>query len=145
MRKFSFLFFALMGLTFIAQSCKNKAEGEAAAVGDAGEVAAAAGDKYTVDAANSILSWEAAKVTGKHNGTIGVVNGEFFLENGAITSGTFDIDMKSIVVLDLQPGKGKEDLEGHLKGSSKPEAADHFFNVTKYAEASFNVTNFMNE
>ena len=52
--------------------------------------------------------------------------------------------MNSITVEDLE-GEDKANLEGHLKGSNKPEAADHFFNVAKYPTAEFVVTGFTNE
>ena len=44
--------------------------------------------------------------------------------------------MNTITVLDLQAGKGKEDLEAHLKGTD-PEKVDHFFNVKDFPTASF--------
>ncbi len=47
--------------------------------------------------------------------------------------------MTSIEVTDLKTGEGKEDLEGHLKGTAK-EKEDHFFNVAKYPTAAFEVT-----
>ena len=44
--------------------------------------------------------------------------------------------MNTITVLDLQAGKGKEDLEAHLKGTD-PEKVDHFFNVKDFPTTSF--------
>jgi polyisoprenoid-binding protein YceI len=139
MKKLTFLFIALFGIVLFTQSCKNKSESEAATVGEASEVAANEGEKYTVDAPNSILLWNASKVTGKHNGTINIANGEFYLADGSITSGSFAIAMNSIIVNDLEPGKGKEDLETHLRGTAS-DTADDFFNSNAYPTAKYEIT-----
>ena len=90
---------------------------------------------YSVDP-TSVVEWVGSKPAGKHNGTINVTKGGVNVENGAITKAEFVLDMNSITVLDLQAGKGKEDLEAHLKGTD-PEKVDHFFNVKDFPTASF--------
>ncbi len=92
----------------------------------------------------STIAWIGSKPTGKHNGEINVKDGEFTLEKGKITQGKFIIDMNSIAVLDLE-GEDKTNLEAHLKGTNKPEAEDHFFNVKKFPEATFEVIGYANE
>ena len=77
----------------------------------------------------SVVEWVGSKPAGKHKGGVNV-------ENGAITKAEFVLDMNTITVLDLQAGKGKEDLEAHLKGTD-PEKVDHFFNVKDFPTASF--------
>ena len=67
---------------------------------------------------------------------VNVSKGGINVENGAITKAEFVLDMNTITVLDLQAGKGKEDLEAHLKGTD-PEKVDHFFNVKDFPTASF--------
>lgn len=99
--------------------------------------------KFEVDS-TSTMAWIGSKPTGKHNGTIQIKNGEFTIEKGIITEGKFTIDMNSITVEDLE-GEDKIKLEDHLKGTNKPEAADHFFNVTKFPFAEFVVTGFVKE
>lgn len=84
----------------------------------------------------SVVEWVGTKPAGKHNGTINVTAGGVDVENGVITKGEFVMDMNTITVLDLEAGKGKEDLEAHLKGSD-PEKVDHFFNVKEYPTATF--------
>ena len=138
MKKVS-LFLVAVAMVLATQSCKNKSTGEEAAVGEAQEVAAANGDKYVVDAQSAKVLWEGSKVTGKHNGSVNVANGEFFLKDGEITSGTFTLAMNSIIVNDLQPGQGKEDLEGHLKGTGA-EGVDDFFNVNTFPTATYAIT-----
>lgn len=85
----------------------------------------------------SVVEWVGAKPTGKHNGTVTVTEGEVSVDNGAITSGEFTLDMNTITVLDLPAGDGKEDLENHLKGTGKEDAQDHFFNVKQFPKSTF--------
>ncbi len=129
-----------LGLLFFV-SCKKEAEVETTT--EPTVVETGINGTFAVDS-TSTVAWIGSKPAGKHNGKITVKNGEFTVENGKITQGKFTIDMNSITVEDLT-GDEKTSLEGHLKGTSKPEAADHFFNVAKYPEASFTVTGFMNE
>ena len=91
----------------------------------------------------SMLNWTGSKQTGKHSGTIRVKNGGFTVADGKISEGKFTIDMNTISVNDLE-GEDKSDLESHLKGM-KPDAVDHFFNVSKYPDATFVITGFIKE
>ncbi|MEL6926318.1 MAG: YceI family protein [Bacteroidota bacterium] len=87
---------------------------------------------YKADTAKSIVTWKGYKVTGSHEGTIDLQNGELVYENGTLKGGSFTIDMASIACTDLSGGmKGK--LEGHLKSAD-------FFGVDKYPTAKFEVT-----
>ncbi|TVZ53377.1 YceI family protein [Dokdonia sp. Hel_I_53] len=126
---------ALMaGVVSCKEEDKNKTE-----VGEAQEVSVVAdAQKFMVDADASTIMWEGSKPTGKHMGTINIDNGVVNVA-GDVVTGTFLIDMTSIEVTDLKAGEGKEDLEGHLKGTAK-EKEDHFFNVAKYPTAAFEVT-----
>ena len=65
----------------------------------------------------SVVEWVGSKPAGIHNGTVNVTKGGVNVENGAITKAEFVLDMNTITVLDLQAGKGKEDLEAHLEGT----------------------------
>ncbi len=79
------------------------------------------------------------KPTGTHTGTISLANGEIMVNDRNIEAGTFTIDMKSIVVTDLEAGDGKENLEAHLMGTVEGKEGD-FFNVTEYPTATFEIT-----
>jgi polyisoprenoid-binding protein YceI len=81
----------------------------------------------------STVAWKGHKVTGSHEGTINLVEGTLLFEDDALTGGSFDIDMTSINVTDLEAGKGKEKLEGHLK-------SDDFFGTENHANASLTIT-----
>ncbi|WP_430613689.1 YceI family protein [Flavobacterium sp. JP2137] len=96
---------------------------------------------YAIAATDSKVEWTGSKLTGgKHNGTINVSNGEINVKDGKIENGKVVFDMTSISVEDLKAGDGKEDLEAHLKGTGKEEASDHFFNVNKYPQGTFEIT-----
>ena len=50
------------------------------------------------------------------------------MDGDVVKSGKFVVDMTSLTVSDLETGKGKEKLEGHLN-------SDDFFGVSDYPEA----------
>ncbi|MEO0058595.1 MAG: hypothetical protein RLZZ312_242 [Bacteroidota bacterium] len=83
----------------------------------------------TVDASKSAINWVGKKVTGSHEGTIGIKSGTLIFKKNKLTGGTFVVDMNALIVTDLAAGKGKENLEGHLK-------ADDFFGTTKFPTAT---------
>ena len=86
----------------------------------------------------SSIEWIGKKVTGKHNGTIGVKSGSLEFANGAPIGGEFVIDMTSLAVTDLKAGKGKEKLEGHL-------ASDDFFSISDHPTAKLSITEVMKQ
>lgn len=87
---------------------------------------------YTVVADQSELHWYAKKVTGKHDGTIGIKSGSLDLEKGKLVGGEFVIDMATIAVTDLSGGS-KAKLEGHLNSAD-------FFDVENHKTAAFKMT-----
>lgn len=128
-------------------SCKNDKAAEAETT-EAGAVKEASGEaaSYKVDNANSKIDWTGSKPTGKHTGTINLTDGTVSIKDNVLDSGKFTIDMNTITVTDLKAGDGKEDLEGHLKGTGGTEADyDHFFNVKKYPQATFEITKAVTE
>lgn len=82
----------------------------------------------------STLAWEGTKVTGKHDGTIGLSSGELYLVDNQIVGGNIVIDMTEIVVLDLEDPETNARLQGHLE-------SDDFFSVATYPEATFEMAN----
>lgn len=89
-------------------------------------------NSYKANVAESTVTWKGSKPTGSHNGVVSLASGLLDIENGNLKSGEFTIDMTSITNTDLEAGKGKEDLEGHLK-------AGDFFDVAKFPTAKFEV------
>jgi len=81
-----------------------------------------------VNVEKSIVKWVGYKLTGQHEGTITIKEGELTFENETLKAGTFVMDMNSISTTDLEGGS-KNRLDGHLKN-------EDFFDVEKYQIAS---------
>jgi polyisoprenoid-binding protein YceI len=78
-----------------------------------------------VDVTKSVVNWTGKKVTGQHNGTIAVKEGNLESSNGKVTGGKIVMDMPSIAVVDVtDPGMNGK-LAGHLK-------SDDFFGVEAF-------------
>jgi polyisoprenoid-binding protein YceI len=93
--------------------------------------------KVTIDADQSTVSWVGKKITGKHTGTLGFQEGYLEMNGDNITGGMFVVDMTSLQVTDLEAGKGKEKLEGHLN-------SDDFFGIANHPTATFEITETFN-
>ncbi len=89
--------------------------------------------KKEIKASESTINWTGNKVTGSHTGTLSLSKGHLVFENDAITGGEFVVDMTSLAVTDLEAGKGKEKLEGHL-------SSDDFFGTANHKTAKLVVT-----
>ncbi|WP_299438011.1 YceI family protein [uncultured Aquimarina sp.] len=81
-----------------------------------------------IKASESSINWTGKKVTGQHTGTLNFSSGFLNFENNSLSGGEFVVDMTSLAVTDLEAGKGKEKLEGHL-------ASDDFFGVKDHKSA----------
>ena len=90
-------------------------------------IATAQNKKVNIE--KSQIKWVGKKVTGQHEGIINFQDAALEFKGSKLSGGSFTVNMASITVTDLQPGKGKEKLEGHLK-------ADDFFGTVKFATAS---------
>ncbi|MBP6335906.1 MAG: YceI family protein, partial [Bacteroidia bacterium] len=89
-------------------------------------------DVYPVDVNASSLEWNAAKFSGKHNGTVSFSSGEIHSNHGNL-SGTFEIDMNTIKDLDIKDEAMNTKLTNHLKSAD-------FFDVAKYPKAKYVIT-----
>lgn len=87
---------------------------------------------YRLDIAASTVAWHGKKVTGEHNGTIIFQNGEFGVDGEKVTSGKFEIDMNTIVDLDLTDEAMNKKLVDHLK-------SDDFFSVEQFPTSTFEI------
>jgi polyisoprenoid-binding protein YceI len=85
--------------------------------------------KFTIVNTQSNIDWVGKKVTGAHNGTIAVKEGEIVLKDGKLTGGRFVIDTTSIKILDITDPATNAQFSGHL-------ASDDFFSIEKYPEAT---------
>jgi polyisoprenoid-binding protein YceI len=89
--------------------------------------------KKEIKVENSKVVWKGYKVTGSHEGIISIKSGYLNFDKDILTGGSFEIDMSTITVTDLE-GEYKGKLEGHLK-------SDDFFGVAKFPSASLSFTN----
>lgn len=84
---------------------------------------------YKLNKANSKVKWNGKKITGEHYGTIDLKSGNLQVENKKIKSGTFTMDMTTIVCEDLSNESMNNRLVNHLK-------SDDFFSVEKHPGAT---------
>jgi polyisoprenoid-binding protein YceI len=89
--------------------------------------------KFNILTAQSNIDWVGRKVTGAHNGTISIKEGELLLNDGQLTGGNFVIDTTSIIILDVTDPDTNAQFFGHL-------ASDDFFSSEKYPEATLVIT-----
>jgi len=89
--------------------------------------------KKAIKTSESKINWTGKKVTGEHKGTLNLSDGFLVFDGDKITSGEFTVDMTSLQVTDLEAGKGKEKLEGHL-------SSDDFFSTANHKTAKLIVT-----
>jgi polyisoprenoid-binding protein YceI len=84
--------------------------------------------KFEILSAQSNIDWVGKKITGAHNGTIAIKEGELILNDGKLAGGKFIIDTTSIKILDITDPATNAQFAGHL-------ASDDFFSIEKYPEA----------
>ncbi len=89
--------------------------------------------KFEIVSTQSNIDWVGKKVTGAHNGTIAVKEGELILNGGKLIGGRFVIDTISIKILDVTDPATNAQFTGHL-------ASDDFFSTEKYPEAILKIT-----
>ena len=87
-------------------------------------------------AEKSSIVWDAAKVTGTHQGNINLSSGSLDFNGDLLVGGEFTVDMTSINTTDLE-GEWKDKLDGHLK-------SDDFFGVENFSTSKFVITNAKN-
>lgn len=126
---------ALAGAAMLFTACNEKAKDS---VKDAQEVAAKTGEVYNVDLAASKVDWKAFHKGGfaPRWGTLNLKSGEITVENDAVTSGEFVIDMTTLKVDPAsvtEADKKPADLEAHLKNAD-------FFNVAQNPTSDFKIT-----
>ena len=93
-------------------------------------------EQRVTDALSSLSEkWKGEKVTGEHTGTIGIKEGHIMLADGTPTSAIIVIDMKTIVVTDIEDPKSNARLTGHLNSSD-------FFNVEEHSTGTFEAKSF---
>lgn len=86
-----------------------------------------------VNKAASSVAWLAKKVTGEHNGTVGISAGALSVNGNKLVGGNFTIDLKTIKALDItDPGYNQKFISHITSGD--------FFEIEKFPTASFVIT-----
>jgi polyisoprenoid-binding protein YceI len=86
-----------------------------------------------VDTKASKIHWLAKKVTGQHEGTIGLTSGSLVSDGKTVTGGDFVIDMKAIVCTDITDAEYNKKFIGHI-------STGDFFEVEKFPTSTFKIT-----
>ena len=89
--------------------------------------------KFEIVSTRSNIDWVGRKITGAHNGTIAVKEGELILNDGKLAGGKFIVDTTSIKIVDITDPTTNAQFAGHL-------ASDDFFSIEKYPEAILEIT-----
>lgn len=97
------------------------------------QIAIAADDTYTVNLEKSNMEWHGRKVTGKHNGAINIKSGVLRFNADKLIGGEFEVDMNTIVNIDIEGADMNKKLVDHLK-------SDDFFSVDSFPVAVFKIT-----
>ncbi len=92
------------------------------------------GKDAKVDTKNSTVYWTGEKVTGQHTGTLMIKEGSVTMKDGVPTAVTIVLDMKTIVVTDIEDADMNGKLVGHL---NSPD----FFSVKDFPTGSFAADN----
>jgi polyisoprenoid-binding protein YceI len=95
--------------------------------------ASAAPKSVNVSTSSSKIVWLAKKVTGEHNGTIGISKGTLSVDGNKLVGGNFTIDLKSIVCKDITDAGYNQKFITHITSGD-------FFEVEKYPTANFVIT-----
>jgi polyisoprenoid-binding protein YceI len=89
--------------------------------------------RYVVDVSESTVQWTGYYVFsfGSHYGSVNLSAGDLYVSGDEITNGSFEIDMTSILDLDMED-EGAQSLVDHLK-------SDDFFSVDQFPSARFEI------
>ena len=82
---------------------------------------------YQADVSSSRVTWQAAKVTATHTGTIAIKSGSLQVSGAALSGASFTLDMPTIT--------SNENIDALVKHLKSPD----FFDVATYPEASLTV------
>lgn len=100
---------------------------------NASAISAASGEKYSIDTAESVVTWEGSMVFdfGKeHIGYVHLSKGDLMIDKGKLVGGEVEIDMNTIEF------KDKEDKNPPIKHLKSPD----YFDVEKFPTSTFVIT-----
>ena len=114
MKRTSLNIIIIMLITLGVSSCKEVAKESKTSEAKQTLAPTQEATPYTVITENSTIAWLGSKPTGKHEGTISVTEGAFYLKAVPIDRGNFLFFMNSFTFPDLDPNLGKERLYSHF-------------------------------
>jgi polyisoprenoid-binding protein YceI len=122
-------------LTVFLAACGGESAKEAKVSGKKDKAEAEKGSiTYTLNAGKSALQWTGRKKTGKHDGTVQLVEGKLNAKKGKLQAGDFVADMTTIHCTDEgMDSASYKKLIGHLKSGD-------FFQVDSFPKAKFELT-----
>lgn len=123
----------MLGITASLMACGGSKKKQPIEANEAKQITEQASSNFTIDTESSVINWAGHKVGGSHHGTLCLKSGNLAIEDDKLLSGSFVIDMNTIVNMDLTDAKMNQQLVDHLKSSD-------FFDVQKYPEAKFEIT-----
>jgi polyisoprenoid-binding protein YceI len=126
------LLFAAAGMMLASCQDAPKADQADATAAQTVAPAAATAAVYKADVGQSKIEFVGTKPTGKHHGTLAIKEGSLSVENGAITAGSFVVDMSSVKADDQDSAKNAM-LGGHLMSPD-------FFDAAKFGTGTFQIT-----
>lgn len=86
-----------------------------------------------VDVARSEIGWSAKSVSDTHFGKINLSKAELQFQNNVLLGGSFEADMNSITVADINDAQSNRDFINHIGN-------EDFFEVNLYPTATFRTT-----
>ena len=87
---------------------------------------------FKIAGSESNVAWTGRKITGAHNGTIGIKEGTLTFDDGKLSGGNVIVDTTSINILDITDPATNEQFAGHL-------ASADFFSIEKFPTASLEI------
>jgi polyisoprenoid-binding protein YceI len=130
------LLLLITSLTIAACGSKEKKTIEASDAIATDTTTAIQSTAYTVDVAASSVAWTGSEglafnLQHGHNGTFSITKGNLLATDESL-SGSFEIDVKSLKVLDIKKESGNKKLTSHLLGAD-------FFEADKFPTATFEI------
>lgn len=120
----------IAGFVMLFSSCENpqsdKNNGEKNSSADTEKNIEVDGtEKYLIDNSESTIKWKGKKLGTVHEGTIRIKEGYLLVKNDSVVGGNVQIDMNTIVVVDLKDETYNAKLVGHLKDKDFFDAINH--------------------
>ncbi|NNC70160.1 MAG: YceI family protein [Flavobacteriaceae bacterium] len=92
----------------------------------------ATSETYTASVEESTITWAASRPGKTHEGTLSISEGNFVFDDDQLAGGEFVIDMNTIKVTDIEPGKMNDKLVNHLRSAD-------FFDVENHTTGTYKI------